>query len=238
MQAYYSSQVTSRPNVHTLFGLLVSNTAVRALDMVLLFIWCCMGRVVLECINALRLLYKALLCFSVLISQPTPKHLHCSQIEQHEGASSSAAGSRICCSRFAALQPGFNPFCLPGTVAPPNFPHPASPHPTPYHHPVPNFALPSTKPSYIEAPSLPPMYWSLSFFKTLSPQTRGSLFPSSRESGLTTLLLVFVHDPGFFLVPCCPTGGLTLVRTGVLWPANTGGGAHGTQRCCSTAAHM
>ena len=200
--------------------------------MVLLFIWCCMGRVVLECTAASIQGLALLQCADLAANSKTPalftdratRRKVQAQVQQAVGLQPCSLAS----THFASLEP------LPRPISP------ILPHPTPPPTTTPCPILPFLPPNHptLKCLHLPYALVTFLFQNPLPPKQRGGLFPSSRESGLTTLLLVFVHDPGFFLVPCCPTGSLTLVRTGVLWPANTGGGAHGTQRCCSTAAHM
>ena len=139
--------------------------------------------------------------------------------------------AEVCCSQPAALL-SLAPILPPWNRCPAQFPSSCPPS-----HPL---LPPPTTPCPI-LPFLPPNHPKLNclhlptstdhFFKIVSPQTRWSPF-SSRESGLTGLLLVFVHRCQLLLgYPSCPTGGLTLAVRGVHWP-NTG--AHGTQRC-STA---
>ena len=107
---------------------------------------------------------------------------------------SSALG--LCCRDDLALTlaPRLQPILPPWNRCPAQFP---SSCPAPQHPPSPRaqFALPSTKPLYIQVPS-PPLhrdhFTQFAFYKN-PPQHK--LSPSGKESVLTALLLVFIHGP-------------------------------------------
>ena len=128
----------------------------------------------------------------------TPKGCQRSQIEQQKSVRSKVSlklsMSRSCCSSKFTLASWLQPILPPWNRCPAQFP---SSCPAPQHPPSPRaqFALPSTKPLYIQVPS-PPLhrdhFTQFAFYKN-PPQHK--LSPSGKESVLTALLLVFIHGP-------------------------------------------